>query len=52
VTHLHALPDDPDNLHELEALRRQVEADARPLFIAAMFWLTCQALELDQAEPA
>jgi hypothetical protein len=47
--HLHALP---DNRFELEALRRQVEADARPLFIAAMIWITHQALKLDEDEPA
>lgn len=51
---------DPDDLpdHEptdeelwLEAVARQVEADARPLFAATWIWLLRRALEHDEDEP-
>jgi hypothetical protein len=61
VTHpyMNLLPDLPpteleptDDTLWLEAVARQVEADARPLFAAIWIWLLQQALEADEGEPA
>lgn len=50
---LHMLPDLPEPTDEelwLEQVARRVEADARPLTIAAWIWLLHRALQTDDDE--